>query len=39
MSIRTQLGDPLPSHANAVRDLAFSPDGNLLASASYDGTI
>ncbi|MYF98066.1 hypothetical protein F4212_02860 [Candidatus Poribacteria bacterium] len=26
-------------HASDVQDLAFSPDGTLLASGSYDGTI
>jgi hypothetical protein len=30
----------LPAHANAaVRAVAFSPDGALLASASHDGTV
>ena len=27
------------SHPTDVQDIAFSPDGTLLASASYDGTI
>ena len=26
-------------HTTDVRDLVFSPDGELLASGSYDGTI
>ena len=26
-------------HWGAVSDVEFSPDGTLLASASYDGTI
>ncbi|MDE0634680.1 MAG: WD40 repeat domain-containing protein [Candidatus Poribacteria bacterium] len=26
-------------HTTDVQDLAFSPDGNILASSSYDGTI
>ena len=26
-------------HVTDVQDLAFSPDGSLLASGSYDGTI
>lgn len=29
----------LPGHTTDVQALAFSPDGTLLASASYDGTI
>ncbi len=29
---------PLPAHKAAVWDLAFAPDGRLLASASADGT-
>ncbi|MGW4208793.1 caspase, EACC1-associated type [Lentzea sp. NPDC004789] len=33
------LGDPLTGHKYSVTGLAFNPDGNLLASASFDGTI
>lgn len=33
------LGEPLVGHEDAVSSLAFAPDGKLLASASYDGTV
>ncbi|MDA1276900.1 MAG: hypothetical protein O2960_23025 [Verrucomicrobia bacterium] len=29
----------LDAHSNAVSAVAFSPDGNLLATASHDGTV
>ncbi|KAF8297446.1 WD40 repeat-like protein, partial [Clavulina sp. PMI_390] len=32
-------GDPLTGHNHWVDSVAFSPDGNLLASGSYDNTI
>jgi WD40 repeat protein len=32
-------GQPLEGHENSVNDVAFSPDGNLLASASVDETV
>jgi hypothetical protein len=34
-----QRGEPLTGHTNWVNDVAFSPDGELLASASYDNTV
>ena len=34
-----QLNGTAPSHDGDVRAVAFSPDGQLLASASTDGTI
>jgi WD40 repeat protein len=33
------LGAPLTGHTNAVRGVAFSPDGHRIASASADQTI
>ncbi|MDQ3762789.1 MAG: hypothetical protein M3460_14375 [Actinomycetota bacterium] len=44
-SIQTMLSRPLhPSHqltghTDAVRSVAFSPDGRLLATASFDGSV
>jgi hypothetical protein len=32
-------GPPLTGHTNAVRGVAFSPDGALLATASADRTV
>ena len=32
-------GQPLTGHVNSVNDVAFSPDGDLLASASVDETV
>jgi WD40 repeat protein/tRNA A-37 threonylcarbamoyl transferase component Bud32 len=29
----------LPGHSKSISGLAFSPDGSLLASGSYDGTV
>jgi WD40 repeat protein len=34
-----QLGLPVTGHQSPVNDVAFSPDGNTLASASADGTV
>ena len=34
-----EIIDTLPGHPTDIQDLAFSPDGGLLASASFDGTI
>ena len=31
--------DPLIAHEHWIRDIAFSPDGQILASASSDNTI
>ncbi len=34
-----QVGEPLIGHTNRIEDIAFSPDGKLLATASADSTI
>jgi WD40 repeat protein len=34
-----QIGDPLEGHGGVVWWVAFSPDGGLLASAGFDGTV
>ncbi|CAO5226864.1 nSTAND1 domain-containing NTPase [Frankia sp. AgKG'84/4] len=33
------IGQPLAGHTRSVRSVAFSPDGALLASGGYDGTL
>jgi WD40 repeat protein len=32
-------GEPLTGHTDLVIDVEFSPDGELLSSAGYDGTV
>ena len=34
-----QVGAPLLGHGGGVRSVCFSPDGSLLASGSWDGTV
>jgi WD40 repeat protein len=34
-----RLGEPVTGHAAAIRDIAISPDGKLLASAGMDGWV
>lgn len=34
-----QLGEPFSGHTNDVQSVAFSPDGKVLATASWDHTI
>ncbi|MEV7627749.1 AAA family ATPase [Actinoplanes sp. NPDC089786] len=38
-STNTPLATPLPGHSGAVYLTSFSPDGRVLATASYDNTV
>jgi WD40 repeat protein len=38
-SIGQPVGEPLLGHSESVNNVAFSPDGSLLASGGSDGTI
>jgi hypothetical protein len=38
VATRQPHGEPLIAHTNAVNGVAFSPDGQLMATASTDGT-
>jgi tetratricopeptide (TPR) repeat protein len=39
VSRRKPLGEPLTGHSGEVSSVAFSPDGNTLASGSHDNTV
>ena len=33
------IGEPMPAHTGEIHGWTFSPDGNLLATASFDGSV
>ena len=37
--LQFRLAEPLAGHADLITNLAYSPDGRLLASSSYDDTV
>jgi WD40 repeat protein len=39
LATRTPVGKPLKGPTNAIVDVAFSPDGKMLAAGSWDDTI
>ena len=39
LNLRTNRVSRIKAHVSRITDLQFSPDDNLLATASYDGTI
>jgi WD40 repeat protein len=39
MGSRQPLGPPLRAHQEAVKSVAFSPDGQTLVSGSWDSTV
>ncbi len=39
VATRQLIGEPRTAHTNYVSALAFSPDGSILASASYDQSV
>ena len=39
MAGRRRIGPPLRGHESEVLNAEFSPDGNLLATSAFDGTV